>query len=142
MIDSVCIVSIFRFRTLKIVTNSSDPYWDGEAAATWSIIELNLGIVCGCLPVLRPLLVKIMPGFTKAPHTGSSSQTRRRYREGKMAVPDIDTIKLASVLQGGRRRGDQEEEGCGSSVENLWDKGNDESRNVSSIKDLEAAAYH
>ncbi|USP80486.1 uncharacterized protein yc1106_07760 [Curvularia clavata] len=34
------------------------------AAAYWSSIEMNLAIVCASLPALKPLVVKIIPGFS------------------------------------------------------------------------------
>jgi Fungal rhodopsin domain len=63
--DSVCIISIARLRTLTIAGHTQDPTWDDEAAATWSIIELNLGIICGCLPMLKPLLANLFPSFVQ-----------------------------------------------------------------------------
>ncbi|KAE9364036.1 hypothetical protein N431DRAFT_475032 [Stipitochalara longipes BDJ] len=59
----VCIVSILRLHTLKVAVETSDPTWDDEAAATWSALELNMGIVCSCLPTLRPLVTRILPRF-------------------------------------------------------------------------------
>ena len=60
---SVCIISILRLHTPKVAVETSDPTWDDEAAATWSILELNMGIVCSCLPTLRPLVTRILPQF-------------------------------------------------------------------------------
>ncbi|KFY29444.1 hypothetical protein V493_02361 [Pseudogymnoascus sp. VKM F-4281 (FW-2241)] len=33
----------------------------------WSIVEVNIGIVCGCIPLLKPLMVKIAPKLINAP---------------------------------------------------------------------------
>jgi hypothetical protein len=49
-----------------VAVETSDPTWDNEAAATWSILELNMGIVCSCLPTLRPLVTRIVPKFWTA----------------------------------------------------------------------------
>ncbi|KAF3762737.1 hypothetical protein M406DRAFT_18111, partial [Cryphonectria parasitica EP155] len=50
----VCVTSILRilaFRTSK----QSDPTYTTIDTATWSSVEQSLGIVCACLPTLRPL---------------------------------------------------------------------------------------
>lgn len=43
----------------------------------WSIVEVNIGIICGCIPLLRPLVSKIMPKLINPPgfhSTQTSSQ--------------------------------------------------------------------
>ena len=57
---SVCIVSILRLHTLVAISNSTDQSYDNPAAATWSSIEVNVGIICSCLPLLRPLIQMVM----------------------------------------------------------------------------------
>lgn len=59
----MCIISILRLHTLKVAVETTDPTWDDEAAATWSVLELNMGIVCSCLATLRPLVTRIVPRF-------------------------------------------------------------------------------
>lgn len=46
---------------MEIYFGSPDPYW--KAATLWVIVSLegNLGIVCGCLPTLKPLAKKAFP---------------------------------------------------------------------------------
>ena len=40
-------------------------YW-GVGSMTWSEVEQGIGIVCACLPTLRPLLVYIYPKAAKS----------------------------------------------------------------------------
>jgi hypothetical protein len=61
--NSVCIVSIIRLQALVAISNSRDPTYDNPPAATWSSIEINVGIICSCLPLLRPLLTRFLPGI-------------------------------------------------------------------------------
>ena len=58
---SVCIVSILRLQSLIAISNSDDPTYDNPPAATWSSVEINVGIICSCLPCLRPLISKFLP---------------------------------------------------------------------------------
>ncbi|KAJ4297853.1 hypothetical protein N0V90_005752 [Kalmusia sp. IMI 367209] len=59
----VCLVSIVRLQTLVSISNSTDPTFDNPPAAMLSAIETNVGIVCACLPSMRPLLSSMMPAY-------------------------------------------------------------------------------
>jgi hypothetical protein len=43
------------------VSRSKDVTWDNVGAATWSSIELNVGITCACLVTLKPVLGAVFP---------------------------------------------------------------------------------
>ncbi|KAJ5906745.1 uncharacterized protein N7473_003661 [Penicillium subrubescens] len=66
----VCITSIVRLVSLKKISDSTDPTYDNVGAASWSAIECNTGIICACLPTLKPLLSRIVPGLMST-FTGS-----------------------------------------------------------------------
>ncbi|PGH18990.1 hypothetical protein AJ79_00023 [Helicocarpus griseus UAMH5409] len=59
----VCIVSGLRLEALVILSSSKDPTWDQTATAYWSAVEINVAIVCACLPTLKPLISKIAPSI-------------------------------------------------------------------------------
>ncbi|KAK6360014.1 hypothetical protein TWF696_001135 [Orbilia brochopaga] len=78
----ICIVSILRLRFLIILSRSMDPTWDQPATAYWSAIEMNISIVCACLPALKPLVSLVAPtifGSTPA----SNPPSYRDYRNGR-----------------------------------------------------------
>ncbi|KAH7378895.1 hypothetical protein BKA64DRAFT_585274 [Cadophora sp. MPI-SDFR-AT-0126] len=52
---AACIASIVRLQVLCVLSKSQDPTWDSQGASTWSIIELNIGIICASVSTLRPL---------------------------------------------------------------------------------------
>ncbi|KAI9811260.1 MAG: hypothetical protein M1832_000939 [Thelocarpon impressellum] len=54
----VCIASIIRMPTLHLLFGY-DPTWTAVPAAVWSLVEVNMGIVCACLPVMRPVARRI-----------------------------------------------------------------------------------
>ncbi|KAF2712012.1 hypothetical protein K504DRAFT_363733, partial [Pleomassaria siparia CBS 279.74] len=56
-----CVISLIRLSTLHSGIDTTDPFWDNAPAAYWSVIELNCGIICACLPTLRPLIQKAIP---------------------------------------------------------------------------------
>jgi hypothetical protein len=54
-------VSIYRIKTLHSAASTTDPTWDNVDAATFSFLELSVGVIAVCLPTLRPILVHAMP---------------------------------------------------------------------------------
>ncbi|KAL4951531.1 hypothetical protein BDW69DRAFT_201403 [Aspergillus filifer] len=97
----VCVTSICRLLSLKKISDSSDPTYDNIGAATWSAIECNVGIICACLPTLRPLVSRIIPQFlsslTASRHhqnahnhfklKSRSKNLSRSFRGGHVHVP-------------------------------------------------------
>lgn len=58
---------------------------DNVGAASWSAIECNTGIICACLPTLKPLLSKIVPGLL------STLNGSRRYGSGHVSTTQRTT---------------------------------------------------
>lgn len=68
-----CLSSIIRLYTIKIFTGSKDPFWDGVPINIWSMIEINVAIICASVPAMKPL-------FTKSIRERAGTQrTRRTY---------------------------------------------------------------
>ncbi|KAH6689647.1 hypothetical protein F5X68DRAFT_274766 [Plectosphaerella plurivora] len=57
----ITVVSILRLSSLLSYANSDNPTYDQWAVANWSTIEINVGIMCACMPALRGLLVRFFP---------------------------------------------------------------------------------
>ncbi|OAL49913.1 hypothetical protein IQ07DRAFT_644183 [Pyrenochaeta sp. DS3sAY3a] len=79
-----CAISIVRLIELHRTNGTKDPLWDSAATAYWSAIELNVGILCACIPTLRPLVKKFAPRLigstareTLYAHQFGSVQTKR-----------------------------------------------------------------
>lgn len=53
--------SFLRLYHLYVLAKSKDFAWDNVQAITWSSIEINVGIICACLPTLRPLIRSCFP---------------------------------------------------------------------------------
>jgi hypothetical protein len=82
--DSVCIVSILRLQSLVSISNSRDPTYDNPPAATWSSVESNVGIICSCLPLLRPLVARWVP--SAFPSRRRSIHSSPRHQGGSKAL--------------------------------------------------------
>ncbi|KAK1635845.1 hypothetical protein BDP81DRAFT_472535 [Colletotrichum phormii] len=78
-----CIISALRIRTLRVAADTKDPYWDNVDAATWSFLEVAIGILAACLPTLRPIFVTLLPRLFNA----SSLQFMSSGRPSKYGNP-------------------------------------------------------
>lgn len=82
----VCITSIIRLLSLKQIADSTDPTYDNVAAASWSAIECNTGIICACLPTLKPLVARIFPNMVSTfnasrPTRGDTTQRNSDWND-------------------------------------------------------------
>ncbi|KAK2616193.1 hypothetical protein QQS21_000825 [Conoideocrella luteorostrata] len=117
----VVITSCLRITSLDILATSPDMTYD-IANVMWTIIEPNLAVVCACLPILRPLVVKIFPalrskGYSNKYASGQASKSRAtagshhaRSRNDWVAIEDSksDGIHMASIQRSGSTAGSDE----------------------------------
>lgn len=67
-----CVVSLMRLQSLYAVSVSEDISWDNPMAALWSNLEVNIGIICSCLPTLKTCVMRVFPKmFTSSRGTSS-----------------------------------------------------------------------
>lgn len=81
MFCSVTVVSCLRLQSLVGFAASANPTWDQVDVVNWSNIEINVGIICACLPTIRVILARAFPsimGTTK----GSSQAYNAKYGYG------------------------------------------------------------
>ncbi|KAE8351747.1 integral membrane protein [Aspergillus coremiiformis] len=83
----VCITSVCRLVSLKKIADSTDPTFDNVGAATWSAVECNVGIICACLPTLRPLVSRIVPHLLSTLSSRSRSYYNQSYSNGQLNSP-------------------------------------------------------
>ncbi|PHH52846.1 hypothetical protein CFIMG_002317RA [Ceratocystis fimbriata CBS 114723] len=57
----VTVMSVVRLHSLIKFANSHNTTWDQWEAALWSTIEINIGIICACMPSIRVVLVRLFP---------------------------------------------------------------------------------
>lgn len=77
----VCIAGVIRLVYLNRYFTNIDLFWDAALTTSISIVEVNIGIVCGCLPCVKPLLTKLLPSIF---NTGG--RTSRTTRSGPTSV--------------------------------------------------------
>ncbi len=94
---SVCVISIVRTYQVAIVNNTdktcvyflarvvllrSDAIIIDAYASTliWSAVEANVGITCSCLPILQPVVQKLVGRFTSNYHSRYGKEKPRALR--------------------------------------------------------------
>lgn len=63
---SAIVVSTVRLYSIDDTANSTDQSFDSSDQVTLSAVEVNVGIVCACLPAMRPLFAVMMPKYFSA----------------------------------------------------------------------------
>lgn len=121
------ITSCLRVTTLDVFAKSSDNTYN-VANVMWTIVEPNVAIVCACLPVLRPFVVKLIPGLRSksygsqgTPGYAGYGTSKSRVALGSQSRPDgasrnwveLDGVKsqgthLASIRRPGSHTGSEE----------------------------------
>lgn len=83
----VTVCTIVRMTTFKTGARGTDTTYDGAITLIWSLIETNVAIICACLPLLRPLIARLVPGFNKTKSRSKdkpdSYNLRDRYANSK-----------------------------------------------------------
>ena len=88
----VCGTSVMRI-TAYHSSQLKDSTFSGVGSMTWSIVEQGVGIVCACLPTLRPLITSAKTRSSEIVNTKEQSTVARRHitrwsSHSAIAVPE------------------------------------------------------
>ncbi|XWW98940.1 hypothetical protein V2A60_006944 [Cordyceps javanica] len=93
----VTIVSALRLRSLVYFANSINPTWDELPVALWATIEINVGLMCACLPTLRLILVRMWPRVFGSTIRSASERSAVSHITNTSASARKAKIRAASV---------------------------------------------
>ena len=68
------VASIVRLYSISLFTLSKDPFFDAVPINQWSIVEVNVAIICASIPTLKPLLSKTTRDRIASSRTRSNHQ--------------------------------------------------------------------
>jgi hypothetical protein len=75
---------MLRVHSLFVLArNKQDAMFYSAPPVYWAAIEMNLAIVCACVPALKPLVVKIVPAFSSR-RSGNASQQSGLSKSSKL----------------------------------------------------------
>jgi hypothetical protein len=87
----VCFASLYRIITITRLVQTTDISWAKSDVFIWSSVEPSVGIISGCLPILRPLLSKILDPWHKlVPSSNKSSSGSKGWRQ--YPLNNVETI--------------------------------------------------
>lgn len=82
-------VSIIRLKTLiSFGPDTKNPTWDFVEITKWSNIEMDVGIICACMPSLRLLLGRFIPKIL-----GISRDRSARLESNKTGLRDAMSVQ-------------------------------------------------
>lgn len=97
IVDVVRIYYLQQAITSAPTTSSSDPTaifgdspefaWNASFALMWSAVEVNIGMICACIPTLKPLIIKLLPAAIIDPD-GTQNSNMSTYATNS----DKDTV--------------------------------------------------
>jgi hypothetical protein len=97
MISSTIVVSIIRLWALSHYATSSNPIYDNMLSGIFSPLELNVGIICMCMPAFRRFVARFAP--TCFGSTFASSN--RKYYEDEH---EHDTVRRSGTKRSKGKR--------------------------------------
>ncbi|KAK1999419.1 integral membrane protein [Colletotrichum falcatum] len=57
--------SIVRMVMIPLTFNNTDFTWTASISIIWCVVEANVGIICTCLPFLKPFTKHVAPNFAR-----------------------------------------------------------------------------
>lgn len=87
-------MAIARILTIKKSALSLDTTWDSAPVTYYSVIEVNLGIICACIITLRPLLTDMFPSLIKSSYGGHGDAAY--YTRDRNATTTVPGTKKSS----------------------------------------------
>ncbi|PVH78466.1 hypothetical protein DL98DRAFT_656171 [Cadophora sp. DSE1049] len=72
----VTVISILRLKSLINFASTWNQTWDFFDAGMWSMIELDIGLICVCMPSFRVLFIKMISHFKSDTTDSNTSQKR------------------------------------------------------------------
>lgn len=59
----------------------ADFAWNASLSFMWSAVEVNVGIICACIPTLKPLILKLLPAMLYDPDGSRSTLSKQQEAE-------------------------------------------------------------
>ncbi|KAH6642825.1 hypothetical protein C7974DRAFT_386223 [Boeremia exigua] len=111
----VCFASLYRIITILRLVSSRDISWAKSDVFLWSSVEPSIGIISGCLPTLRPLMMYIIENwfsFVPVVSKGSTDRSKSsrdftlnpletisKKRTRKIKKPDLESTNITNFTQ-------------------------------------------
>ncbi|KAJ4386156.1 hypothetical protein N0V93_009049 [Gnomoniopsis smithogilvyi] len=96
------IASCVRIAYVRAMLNNPDVLYTQGSAAVWSAVEINIGILCNCLAMLKPFVRRHMPWLKSLIGIRSSKEDHGYVDSGGKGKVGENTSRRESRKSGGR----------------------------------------
>ena len=105
----VTVVDVIRIYYLQQAADSTslthsrigtgqDFSYNASTALMWSAVEVNVGIICACIPTLKPLIHRILPTILMDRHRSGSDKDRTTFMDSQVAPgTSVRSHELSSI---------------------------------------------
>ena len=82
--SSVTVCSVIRLPTIQRFNHSQNPTWDYTHLAFLSLVEVDVGVICACLPGMAQLVQRMWPRLLSvAPRRNSDALSEHRLQDSR-----------------------------------------------------------
>lgn len=98
---------MYRIITISRLVESADISWAKSDVFIWSSVEPSVGIISGCLPTLRPLMLHILQSWFSFVPSERSSSGKGTHSISLNLVPTIGKMRVRKISRNDTLRGSQ-----------------------------------
>jgi hypothetical protein len=77
-----------------------DATWEGYQIWVWTAVETNVGVICGCIPALKPLLFPSRARQQGSKYAQGSTHSRRKEK----ITPVLDQVEMRKLTDNDESR--------------------------------------
>jgi len=74
-----------------VLFETYDVTWEGFQLWVWTAVETNIGVICGCIPALKPLLFPTKARIQGSKYANGSGHSRRGREK---VTPVLDQVEM------------------------------------------------
>lgn len=90
----VCIVSVIRLRAHVSILSDHDGTWIAAKVIQWNAVEVHVGVICACLPHMKPLLRRHFPKVFESSSQGDTP----------MELPSLESLSQHGIREENRAK--------------------------------------
>ena len=83
-------------------SNTKNPTWDNVPVGYWSTVEVDVGVICACLPAIRSLLRRALPSvFGGTSHGAAAGYSKNSSFMSRSAGASsrLDSVRVSPRMK-------------------------------------------
>lgn len=95
------IASCVRIAYVRAMINNPDVLYTQGSAAVWSAVEINIGILCNCLAMLKPFVRRHLPWLVSLVGSGADGSSASEGAKAKDSGVRFSRFRRSGAKSGG-----------------------------------------